>query len=109
MMKNEVFVAPLTVLADPGRLNAIFSENSGLHSSAAYIIRKQLEESDIIAITRTDMYPDEEVRRIADRLKKDFPECKIMSLSSVTGEGVQDWLDTVMTSVDSGKHIIPRL
>ncbi len=106
MMKTEVSVAPLTVLADPEELNAIFSENSGLHSSAAYIIRKQLEESDIIAITKTDMYPDEEIKRISDRLKRDFPECKIMTLSSVTGEGVQDRLETAMNNADSGSHMI---
>ena len=52
------------------------------------------------------MYPDEEIKRISDRLKIDFPECKIMTLSSVTGEGVQDWLETAMNSADSGSHII---
>lgn len=106
MMKTEVSVAPLTVLADPGRLKAILTESSGINPSAAYIIRKQLEESDIIAITKTDMYPEDEIRSISEKLKANFPECDIMALSSKTGEGLSVWLDKVLSDNDSGKHII---
>lgn len=106
MMKTEVSVAPLTVLADPGRLKAILSDNSGLHPGAAYIIRKQLEESDIIAISKTDMYPEEEIMSIAKKLKAAFPECEIMMTSSVSGKGVDEWLQKVLASTDAGKHII---
>lgn len=106
MMKTEVSVSPLTVLADPGRLKAVLTENSGLHPSAAYIIKKQLEESDIIAITKTDLYSREEINWIYDKLHASYPECEIMTLSSKTGEGVAEWLEKVLTSSDAGKHII---
>lgn len=106
MMKTEVLVSPLTVLADPARLKAILTENPGLHPSAAYIIKKQLEESDIIAITKTDLYSREEISWIFDKLKTSFPECEVMTLSSRTGEGVSEWLGKVLTSSDAGKHII---
>lgn len=106
MMKTEVSVSPLTVLADPARLKPILTENSGLHPGAVYIIKKQLEESDIIAITKTDLYPPGEISWICDRLKVLFPECEIMTLSSKTGEGVAEWLDKVLTSSDAGKHIV---
>ena len=53
--RSEVRVSPLTVLADPARLAAILKgEDGGLHEDAAYIYRKQLEESDIILITKID-------------------------------------------------------
>ncbi len=44
-----------------------------LHPSAAYIIKKQLEESDIIAITKTDLYGADEIAELSERLKDEFP------------------------------------
>jgi G3E family GTPase len=106
-MKTEVTVTPLTVLADPKRLKELLSpKGSDLHPSAAYIIRKQLEESDIIAITKTDLYPEVEIKSLKEQLSKSFPECEIITLSSKTGEGVKEWLDSVLSRTDSGKHIV---
>jgi G3E family GTPase len=107
IMKTEVFVSPLTVLLDPLRLKAILADEgkSDLHPSAAYIIKKQLEESDIIAITKTDLYSAEEIKSLTQKLKKDFPDCDIAALSSKTGEGIEDWLSTVLDGGEAGKHI----
>jgi len=105
MMKAEVAVSPLTVLADPERLRKVLDGTSGLHPSAAYIIKKQLEESDIIAITKSDLYSAEEINALAEELNKNFPECVIRILSARTGAGVEDWLQLVMTGEDAGKHI----
>ena len=56
----ELRIAPLTVLADPMRLNAILSgESAGLHPDAAYIFRKQLEESDLILLNKCDLLNEE--------------------------------------------------
>ena len=106
MMKTEVSVSPLTVLADPRRLTEILDGTGDLHPSAAYIIKKQLEESDIIVLTKTDLYSEDEIGTLSDRLKNSFPECEVMSLSAKTGEGVDAWLDFALTSEEAGKHIV---
>ena len=106
MMKTEVAVSPLTVLADPRRLSEILDGTGDLHPSAAYIIKKQLEESDIIVLTKTDLYSEEEIGSLSDRLKISFPECEVMSLSAKTGEGVDAWLDKALTGEEAGKHIV---
>ena len=106
MMKSEVSVGPLTVLADPGRLKNILDGTGDLHPSAVYIIKKQLEESDLIAITKTDSFSAEEIKDLEGRVRKNFPECKIMTISSKNGEGVREWLDYVLGSEDAGKHIV---
>ena len=55
-MDGELLVSPLSVLADPFHLLDILNGvSSGIHSSAAYIFLKQLEESDIILISKTDL------------------------------------------------------
>jgi G3E family GTPase len=107
MMKTEVSVCPLTVLVDPGRLKEILDGvKTGLHPAAAYIIKKQLEESDIIAITKTDLYNPEEIAELSQRLSVNFPDCEIRSVSAKTGEGIDDWLEYVLKGKDAGKHIL---
>jgi G3E family GTPase len=105
MMKTEISVSPLTVLADPGRLKDILDGTANLHPSAAYIIKKQLEESDIIAITKSDLYSADEISSLSEKLKKNFPDCQIMVLSAKTGDGVDSWLNFVLQSEEAGKHI----
>jgi G3E family GTPase len=107
MMKTVVSVSPLTVLVDPGRLKDILDgDTTGLHPAAAYIMRKQLEESDIIAITKSDLYRPEEITELSERLKENFPECEIRAISAKTGEGIDNWLEYVLAGEDAGKHIV---
>ncbi len=105
MMKTEISVGLLTVLADPGRLKDIMDETSGLHPSAAYIVKKQLEESDVIAVSKTDLYTPEQITVLSERLREFFPECKTMALSSKSGDGVKDWLDLILSKEEAGKHL----
>ena len=50
---RKLVISPLSVLADPMRLADILGGGtSGLHPSAAYIFRKQLEEADIAVISK---------------------------------------------------------
>lgn len=107
MMKTEVSVSPLTVLVDPGRLKDILDGGTaGLHPAAAYIIKKQLEESDIIVITKTDLYPPVEIAELSVRLKENFPDCEIRAISAKTGEGIDGWLEYVLSGEEAGKHIV---
>jgi G3E family GTPase len=107
ILKAQVTVSPLTVLADPKRLEAILAgdEKSDLHPSAVYIIKKQLEESDIIAVSKTDLYSTEEIKSLTSRLKKNFPECEIREISARSGYGIEEWINTVLKSEDAGRHI----
>jgi G3E family GTPase len=106
MMKTDLTVGPLTVLADPARLKAIFEgDDDALHPAAAYIIKKQLEESDIIAISKTDLYDEQEISNISRLLRQNFPENEVIAISSKNGSGVERWLDSVLSRDDAGKHI----
>jgi Ni2+-binding GTPase involved in maturation of urease and hydrogenase len=99
-------VAPLTVLADPERLSAILDGGkAGLHNDAAYIYRKQLEESDIILITKADLYPAGQIAELQRRTAEVFAEANIMTASATTGEGVDKWFGEVMSRTDCGKRL----
>lgn len=106
-LRGELVVSPLSVLADPARLTDILQGgNAGLHPSAAYIFKKQLEESDLILITKTDLLSSEELEKLKEKVKMHFPSSEVMAVSSVTGEGIDQWLDKVTNSSEAGQRLV---
>lgn len=106
-MKGELVVSPLTVMADPLRLTNILNGGlAGLHSSAAYIFRKQLEESDIILISKADLLSSFELDKLKERVKLNFPDSEVMIVSTKTGFGIDEWLHEVMNRTDAGKQLV---
>lgn len=99
-------LAPLTVLADPQRLSDILAGgNSGLHESSAYIVRKQMEEADIIVINKSDLLTKDEAQELKTKAEAAFPKTEVFCASAVTADGVDSWLDTVMKSENAGTHL----
>ena len=105
-MAGELLVSPLSVMADPVLLNDVLNEKkSGIHPSAAYIFRKQLEESDIILISKSDSIKPAELDALKDKVKILFPDSEVMTISSVSGEGLEEWLKEVMNRTNAGQRI----
>ncbi len=104
---QEINLMPLTVLADPSRLNSIVDgENAGLHNDAAYIYRKQLEESDIILINKTDLLNSNQLESLQQKTTKEFPSSVIKTTSAKTEAGIQNWLDTVFSLKNAGNTLV---
>jgi len=105
--ENDLVVSPLTVLVDPERLDDILDGGtSGLHTSAAYIVQKQLEEADIIAITKTDLLSQDHLESLKKRAADKWPLATILALSSKKGEGMEMWLNEVTSRLDAGAHLV---
>lgn len=99
MMGQDVELAPLTVMVDPVRLRSIIDGGtSGLAVSAAYIVRKQLEESDIIVINKSDLLSDVELKRLQFDTIKCFPKSRVMVTSAIKGYGIDAWLIEILHS-----------
>ena len=106
MMQGQLVISPFTVLADPLKLIEVLSKRPHImHPGAAYIFLKQLEESDIILITKTDTLTQQQTSEIMSMTKERFPFSEVMAISSVTGEGIEEWLKLVTTRTDAGKRI----
>lgn len=104
---TELKISPLTVLADPNRLVSILNGgNGGLHPDAAYIYKKQLEESDIILLSKSDVLKREETAVLRQRLSDAFPGATVLSASAQTGEGMDEWIEAVMSRQDAGKRLL---
>jgi Ni2+-binding GTPase involved in maturation of urease and hydrogenase len=96
---------PLSVLADPVRLDDILNGGtSGLHPDVACIFQKQLEESDIILITKTDTVTPEASQQLAARTRAAYHSC-VMRISSANGDGVDGWLQEAMMRYECGLRI----
>ena len=103
----ELRIAPLTVLADPMRLNAILlGESAGLHPDAAYIFRKQLEQSDLILLNKCDLLNEEALAELKARMTAAFPQATILAASALHGTGLTEWLEAVMSRTDAGKRLL---
>ena len=106
LMCREILMSPLSVMADPVRLADILDGGTGgLHIAAAYIFRKQLEEADIIVISKTDMLDPSELSALKEKLSRTYPVAEVFSLSAKTGEGLDAWLAAVTSSSNSGRRI----
>lgn len=104
---TELQISPLTVLADPSRLVSILEKgNGGLHPDAAYIYKKQLEESDIILLSKSDTLTPEEIASVKSRLSANFPSTTVLSASALTGEGLEEWMEVVLNRQDAGKRLL---
>ncbi|WP_300599301.1 GTP-binding protein [Niabella sp.] len=106
-LQQVVVMAPFTVLADPEKLSQILDGgNGGMHPSAAYIYRKQLEESDVILISKTDRIEPERLQLLIEKVNLVYPDRQVLCASAYSGAGVQAWLDYVMASPVSGSRIV---
>ena len=106
-LDTEVIVSPLTALSDPMRLKSIiYGGDGGLHEDAAYIYRKQLEESEVILITKTDLLTEAELEKLKKDTQTCFPHTTVMTASVQNGIGVMEWLNEVANRQGSGKKIL---
>jgi Ni2+-binding GTPase involved in maturation of urease and hydrogenase len=78
-------IAPLTVLVDPARAAMLLSSDAD--ANAAFLFRKQLQEADLVCMTKSDIYPDIAV----------IPDIETRYLSAKTGRGIQEWLDEILS------------
>ncbi|MDR2496901.1 MAG: cobalamin synthesis protein P47K [Tannerellaceae bacterium] len=104
---DDFEVAPLTVLADPLRLSRMLDGRStGFHADADYIYAKQPEEADVILIGKADMYwPAAAIQELSERAAERFPWAEVFVVSSVTGLGMDEWLDCVLSGKAGGTRI----
>ncbi len=102
---NEFSVAPLSVLVDPVRAERLFgmAEGKRFSDKVLYIYRKQLEEADIIVITKTDVLDAPRLEALRARLALEFPHAEIFDVSVRAGTGLDEWFARIATS-EQGTH-----
>jgi ubiquinone/menaquinone biosynthesis C-methylase UbiE/Ni2+-binding GTPase involved in maturation of urease and hydrogenase len=77
-------VAPLAIVADPFRVQ----ELDELSADVGYLVKKQLEEADVILLSRGDLSPPD----VTATLRALNPVAPLVRVSGKTGAGVDEWL-----------------
>lgn len=79
-------LAPFTVVVDPWR---VLETVTGSHSDdVAYLFRKQIEEADVVILSRADLSPPDVLKHIREWQ----PHAPVLAVSGRTGAGIDEWL-----------------
>lgn len=94
-------IAPLSVLVDPMRARRILGldKGAGFSEKVVYIYRKQLEEADLIVISKSDLLDAAGEAELREALEREFPESRVLTVSARNGSGLEDWF-AVLESED---------
>ena len=98
-------VAPLSVLVDPVRAERVLGIAGGAQFSpkVTYIYRKQLEEADLLVITKTDLLDSDRLERLRSALATTFPNAEVLAVSVRNGTGLDEWFTRITSSEQTSR------
>jgi hypothetical protein len=94
---EDFTVAPVSVLVDPIRaLRAFGVEEGGSFSEKVlYIYKKQLEEADLVIISKCDLLDDARLASLRAAIAARFPGKEILAVSPREGIGLEPWFEKI--------------
>lgn len=109
MYGDRFTIAPLSVLVDPIRAERIFglSEGGRFSEKVLYIYRKQLEEADLIVVTKSDLIDGDRLQRLIACLKEEYPRAEMFSVSVRSGRGLDDWFARIAQEEQQARGAMP--
>lgn len=101
-------LAPYSVLVDPDKLRESLEsgETSDIPQAVLYIYRKQLQEADLIVLNKSDRLSDRERADVLNVLAKEYGGIPVLTMSALTCQGVDEWLDKMLGGGESGARIV---
>jgi Ni2+-binding GTPase involved in maturation of urease and hydrogenase len=98
-------VAPLSVLVDPVRAERLFGLAPGgrFSDKVAYIYRKQLEEADLLVITKIETLDPSRLEALRARLATEYPHAEIFAVSVRRGDGLEAWFQRIMSGEQTAR------
>ena len=106
MYGDDFAIAPLSVLVDPVRARRVFGLDKGgnFSSKVVYIFKKQLEEADVIVISKSDIVTPEQAAELRNILQHNFPKARIIAASSRSGTGLDAWFAEILSGEQSDRN-----
>ena len=107
-------VAPFSVLVDGNQVRVLArlrkaaeqsAESARFPDNVLYIYEKQLEEADLIVLNKADLLSAAELADLKASLAERFPDTPLLTMSAMTGDGVDAWLDFISQGQAAGGRI----
>jgi G3E family GTPase len=110
---KKIALAPFSVLIDVKQVRVLLQlhqaaggAGGGFPDEVLYIYRKQIEEADVIVINKADLVSPAELTKIREALDARFPAALVVTVSALTGEGVDAWLELLDANRSAGQKIV---
>ncbi|NMD44433.1 MAG: GTPase (G3E family) [Clostridiales bacterium] len=103
---GEFELMPFTCIVDPLRLRMIMPEAAELNlpPEMRFLLEAQMAEADLIALNKIDLMSREQIEKSVAFIQSSFPETKLLTMSALTGEGVDEVVDYLMQNRSAAKH-----
>lgn len=98
-------VGPFTVLVDLERFRSL-RDGPRAASPVGYLYRKQLEEADLLVVTKADLLSSAERAEALAGLAELLPATHRLAMSALTGMGLDEWWRAVETGHVAGQRIL---
>ncbi len=108
--KSFVF-APFSTMVDAQRVRELLLKETAttFPEEVAYLFNKQLEEADIVLLSKSDLLRPEQIERYLAVLKEKHPRKEVMAVSARTGAGMSRWLDRLLSSRPGAETMLAQL
>lgn len=105
MYQENFIVAPISVLVDPIRAQRVFGLQKGGNFSekVLYIYKKQIEEADIVIITKSDLLDEKQLEALRKAILKEFPGKEILAVSARSGQNMDAWFSRIIDAKQSAR------
>lgn len=103
---GEFELMPFTCIVDPERLRMMMPEAAqiNLPDEMRFLLDAQMAEADLIVLNKKDLLTDDELEKRVAFIKAAYPETPVLVMSALTGDGVDEVVDYLMTHPAAAKH-----
>ncbi|MDG2127113.1 MAG: GTP-binding protein [Fuerstiella sp.] len=104
----EFVIAPYAVILKPSHGRRVLKNEAGTGFSpkAAYILKKQIEEADLVLINRSDELTDAQCEELESLIHQHIPERPVLKMSAKTGQGFDALTEWLAQDGDFGRRVL---
>lgn len=105
---TEFSIAPYAVILKPSHGRKILrgEAGGGFSPKAEYILKKQLEEADLVLVNRADELSEGEAEELETLVKKHHPSTPVLRVAAKTGQGFDSLVEFLDQEGDFGRKVL---
>jgi G3E family GTPase len=102
---DDFTVAPISVLVDPIRAQRVFglAKGGSFSEKVVYIYKKQIEEADIVIISKSDLLDSKQLKGLEAAIKDQYPGKDVLAVSARDGKNLDGWFGRMTDEKQSAR------